>query len=304
MQGPKTLLLVAALFAAGSAHAQNAIVDTLTFFKSNTVETDYVPFQPGDLVLVDDFSNGNPLVSAPRVGTGGPFNYSVLDALQLPIEANGKLSIFANANTVPAVPNALGDSFYSYGVRLLSNADQSVLGGNNKLLGLGKDSTWSVGADFVPLTPGLGANYQIRLTDRGIGSPAKQGNDLIQLQLRGTSGGPQLQLLQQNFLAGTIAVLWTKDIVIPAAADQLRMGFAHLNAGSGVINAYYSFFDGANSLGGEAIAATGTIFSDELLTRFEVRTAVPVPEPASMAMWAVGLLGMLAVVRARRRRSV
>jgi len=155
----------------------------------------------------------------------------------------------------------------------------------------------------VPLAPGLGANYQIRLTDRGIGSTASQGNDLIQLQIAGTSGGPQLQLVQQNFLAGTIAVLWTKDIVIPAAADQLRMGFAHLNAGSGVINAYYSFFDGANSLGGEAIAATGTIFSDELLTRFEVRAAVPVPEPASMAMWAVGLLGTLAVVRTRRRRE-
>jgi hypothetical protein len=188
-------------------------------------------------------------------------------------------------------------------VRLLSNANESVFGGNSKLLGLGKDSTWSVGADFVPLTPGLGASYQIRLTDRGIGSAAGQGNDLIQLQLAGTNGGPQLQLLQQNFLAGTIDLLWTKDVVIPAAADQLRMGFAHLTAGSGVINAYYSFFDGASSLDGEAIAVTGTIFSDELLTRFEVRATVPVPEPASLAMWAVGLLGTLAAVRARRRRG-
>lgn len=303
MQRPKTLLLVAALIAASSAQAQNAIVDTLTFFKSTTVETGYVPFQPGDLVLADDFNNGNPLVSAPRVGTGGPFNYSVLDALQLPVEANGVLSIIANASTTPAADNALGAPFYGYGVRLLSNVNPSVVGGNNKLQGLGKDSTWSIGADFVPLTPGLGANYQIRLTDRGIGSAASQGNDMIQLQLAGTSGGPQLQLVQQNFLAGTIAVLWTKDIIIPAAADQLRMGFAHLNAGSGTINAYYSFFDGANSLGGEAIAATGTIFSDELLTRFEVRAAVPVPEPARIAMWAAGLLGILAAVRARRRRE-
>jgi hypothetical protein len=304
MPRPKTLLLVAALFAAGSAHAQNAIVDTLTFFKSTTVDTGYVPFQPGDLVLADDFSNGDPLVSAPRVGTGAPFNYSVLDALQLPVEANGKLSIFANASTTPVSQSALGDPFYSYGVRLLSNANPSVLvPGGTKLSGLGKDSTWSVGADFVPLTPGLGANYQIRLTDRGIGSTASQGNDLIQLQVLGTAGGPRLQLVQQNFLAGTIAVLWTKDIVIPVAADQLRMGFAHLNAGSGVINAYYSFFEGSNSLGGEAIATTGTIFSDELLTRFEVRAAVPVPEPASMALWAVGLLGTLAVARARRRRG-
>jgi hypothetical protein len=308
LQQSRSILLICALAAAGAAQAQNAIVDTLTFFKSTTVDSGYVPFQPADLVLLDDFSNGNPLLSAPRVDDGSqfggtPFNYSVLDALQLPTEANGKLSIFANASTAPVSQSASGNPFYSYGVRLLTNANESTFGGNGKLLGLGKDSTWSVGATFAPLTPGIGANYQIRLTDRGIGTSAGDGNDILQLQVLGTAGGPMLQLLKQDFLAGTVNILWAREIEFPAAAGEIRLGFAHLAAGSNVINAYYSFFDGDLSLGGEAIETTGSIFSDEMLTRFELRAAVPVPEPSSVAMWSAGLLGVLAIVRARRRRG-
>jgi hypothetical protein len=297
----RRFMLAGALLATGTVQAQNAIVETLTFFKSGTVDSNYQPFQPGDLVLADDFGNGDPLTSAPRVG-GGPFNYSILNVLQPPLESNGRLSILANASTSPISQNAAGNSFYSYGVRLLTNTNDTVFSGN-KLLGLGKDSTWSVGADFVPLTPGEGENYQIRLADYGIGASAGDGNDVLQLQVRGSNGGPQLQLVKQDFVAGTFDVLWSKAITIPSAADQIRLGFAHLNANTNIINAYYSFFDGSNSLGGEAIATTGTIFSDEVLTRFEVRAAVPVPEPTSVAMWAAGLLGMLAVVRARRKPS-
>jgi len=295
-----SLLLFSALTCTSVAHAQTAVVESLGFYKSNTITSNYPPFQDAQLVLFDEFNNGNPAVSDLRVD-GTTSGYSFLNARVPPTEANGQLTIVASATTAVIAQNAPGRSFFSYGVRLNTNADDtSFIGG--KLAGLGKDSTWSIGASFVPLVPAVGDSYQIRLSDFGIGPAAGDGSDVLDLLVLGRTTGSRIQLQQQNFVAGTQQVLWFEDVTIPTAATQLRLGFAHLNAGSNDINAYYSFFDGANSLGGSAVATTGAVFSDEVLTRFEMRVSTPVPEPATPFLWAGGALFVWARMARRRRR--
>lgn len=222
-----------------------------------------------------------------------------------PIEENGQLLIFANLNTTLISQNATGTSlFYSYGVRLQTNDDQKSFNSSGKLNGLGIDSFWSIGASFIPLLPSLGSDYQIRFTDSGIGSNSGNGDDSLQLMVRGAIHGPQLRLSKQNFLAGTATELWAKDITIPADATQIDLGFAHLNAGSTTINAYYSFSDiSGASIFSEAILTTGSIFSGENLTRFELRAATPVSEPTRLALWVSGL-GAMSILLVRRRREI
>ena len=113
------------------------------------------------------------------------------------------------------------------------------------------------------------------------------------------SSGLELRLVKQNFVAGTLDIPWREAIAIPVGTTQLRLGLAHLNADSDTINAYYSFFDGSNTLGGEAISTTATIFSDEAFTRVELRAVTQVPEPGS---WALLLAGLATLARRATRR--
>jgi hypothetical protein len=295
------VLILSALAASGAVQAQTAVVDTLTFFKSSVL-TNATPFLPADLVLSDGFNNGNPALSDLRVD-GSTNGYSFPGALATPVEANGQLTLIADAAHALVSANALGAPFYSTGARLLTNVSDTSLNGQGRHNGLSRDTTWSVGAAFEPLMPGLGGNYQLRLTDYGIGDVAGDGTDVLMLQVAGTTTGIDLRLVKQNFVVGTIDVPWFKTIAFPAGTTEVRLGFAHLNADTDTINAYYSFFDGGQSLGGEAITTTSTIFSDEIFTRVEVRSAmpVPVPEPGRLALAVLGL-GALALRGARRRR--
>jgi hypothetical protein len=285
---------------AGDAVAETAFVDTLWFYKNNNAGANHAPFQSGDLVMQDNFNNGNPAVSD-TLADGTTYSYSYLIARQAPIETNGFLKIAANFQTTIASPNAVGVSTFSTGVRLLTNGDPNLRNTANKLAGLGRDTDWSVGAVFGAQSPSQGSGYMVRLSDFGIGTAANQGNDILQLQLFGGANGPELRLVHQDFLAGTRVTLWSDASPFPAGTTEIAFGFGHNSPNTNTVNAYYEFFAGATPLGFHMVPVTSTIYTGELLTRLEIFAFAPVPEPAVPALWSMGALALGLVQRLRKR---
>jgi hypothetical protein len=104
--------------------------------------------------------------------------------------------------------------------------------------------------------------------------------------------------VKQNFSAGTADILWQKDISFPQAATDILLGFGHNTPNTNLINAYYGAYNNSGLISSEYIPMTSSIYSDEVLTRFQMRVSVPVPEPQTLPLWS---LGLCLLVLARKR---
>ena len=258
----------------------------------------------GSMIFDDGFDDGvAPPVGTTFIGTSTP-GYSGVVGNFSGAESNGKLTLdpthrgVATINPFTGLPEGIRFQAAYLNVNTESTPETAARG-------LKLHHTFTVSATFDLVTPGPTTRwdgYGLRLADfdnRG----ASGWNDVLDLQIfkDRVSGRPRLGLYDRDLRSGTLAVLQS-TLLDPTLGDQIELTFSKSIANDPTVWASYRYLSGGTPVGASTtFAAAATLFNGEIFTRPGFIAVAPaVPEPATWAFMAGGLLFTVGLARRSR----
>lgn len=273
--GPALAAGLVALAWSTSSAALVVQMDELSLYKNNA------------LLFQDNFDNG--LTPAQESGT-----YVVGGTIPNGAEAGGKLTLDSAWGSVG--PNALGQPRQSVGIigrTGTSSGDPSSLGRNDLI-------SFSAVFDIVDPVGPLNNGYGLVLRESGPQGVLNRSLSM-QVQYLSSDGKSLIRLYEQDFITGTVNVLWQIPFAVPTGADQIALELSNEGTQSTAFQALYAFGAGGVFGPGERAGQTGEMFltADYVRPQIQVYSALPaaVPEPST---WALSFIALLGFRRARR----
>ncbi len=251
---------------------------------------DFSVTRNGVLIFNDPFSDGVPPPSAPNFTNGVPASYFVSGTLN---ESGGKVRLdTVGAAITPGI--GINLNFFLERALLLTNINPADL-----TLGLKSDDTLSVRGLFDLTVPTQNHEfYGVRLND---GTGPNTANDLLNVGVRqGGDGIDRVQFFRVDDLADTTTFFG--GFLLDPTHDQILLDLTRASALSDAITASFAYVDGGIAGPFTTFGTTADIFHGENFTRAEFVFFTPVPEPASLILFGVGLVTLAAGSWKRSRR--
>jgi hypothetical protein len=241
----------------------------------------------GSSLFSDSFSNN--LTPSQEAG------YGVFGAFPNGVETGGLLTLDSDWGGLGS--NAAGQARRTLGVIRQTNINPSF-----PTNGLTRDDTIEVSAIFNLVAPpgSLTKGYGIQVQEAELGEPLRL---LVELdvQYNAAVGGDVIRYLRQDFVSNSITTLGAVPLAIPPGADQIMLVISRPDVSNGDFYGAYAFGTGGVFDAPSAFATPGSLFAidDFVRGRFIDFTALPAPEPTTLALLGVGL----AALGATRRRK-
>ena len=289
---PILVRMVLALASLWSVSSQALVVyiDEFRIIRNgNTIFTD--PFSDGlEPPLAPNFNNATitpPFAGTPAGYTSTPFASNA--------ESGGLLRLDSSQGIV--VNDPTGAQRRTQSATLGTNTDPS-----STTTGLKKNHNFSVIGTFnltLPSGP-LTESYGIRLNDNTVTLanflPVASGpiDDQVTLAIRydAATGQQEIDWVFSDYSAQTITYLARIPLVVPAGANRILLEIDHVANGNDVLGSYRYLNGGADLGGGDFNSTPGQMFQGETWVRPAFFAIETVPEPASLALLALGLVGL------------
>jgi len=249
----------------------------------------------------DSFNDGAVPASGPEDGiTTSGNTYSVAGGGGFTGEAGGKLTMTPALGTPTLITGSTADTFT--GARRLRSTNPA----SSAHLGFGDSFEIRGLFDLTSLPSVTGQSFGIRASDR---SATNTGNDVMQVHVvkSSISGNTGVRYAEVDFIADTSTTEGFFDIeAFLPSASQIELVISK-EANTDEVMASFLLYDLSSTvLLGVTLGTIGqplSIYDGEDYTRpqfFATDTGIPVPEPANILIFAVGLAGL---GFARRRRA-
>jgi hypothetical protein len=239
----------------------------------------------GSLIFTDTFSKGLTLTQGTDASglnflNDGPASYGVAGTI---VESGSRAILDTAKGEATANPLGQPDS-------LVAGNLLTPLRGTNSLTSL---VPFSVTGVFDLSVPSLGGGYGIRLTQPSINPSSPY--DVLHLEVFNTTGAPVVQLSDFDFAADTITVLDSASLDTSHQEIFLEM---ELPVGhSNQIEASYAYIDNGVEGPPTTFATDGSEFEHVGEVQAGFSAVDPIPEPASLALFATALLAALSLRR-------
>jgi len=162
---------------------------------------------------------------------------------------------------------------------------------------LTRATTFSTAAIFNLSVPAVqNAFYGVQL----VGSSGSNIGDIVELRVKDTSGGPQIVF--ENVDLATASETMIGDASLETGHQQILLELSHPTLNSDVIDASFAYLDGGVEGALTTLGPTSSVFGTDTFAVPGFLAVDPVPEPATLSLFAVGLFGIgFAMRRARLR---